>query len=166
MVCRRTTLLAHTRRGSHNGWYLVNSALPLTTRLPPANTMRDQLNVPPLIDEFVDGKVAPDASIDWPVTREPFWIAAAMSVRSVLASATAPSTLSRPAPCCSRLAFGSGCAVYCSMALTSGGVSPGLACSISAAAPATAGAAIDVPLIHMCVCCSGCGTLSGCTSVL
>jgi hypothetical protein len=33
------------------------------------------------------------------------------------------------------------------MALTSGGVRPGLACSISATVPATAGAAIEVPLI-------------------
>ena len=30
--------------------------------------------------------------------------------------------------------------------MISGGVSPGLACSISATAPATAGAEIDVPL--------------------
>ena len=39
-----------------------------------------------------------------------------------------------------------GCAEYCSMALMSGGVRPGLACSISATVPATAGAAIEVPL--------------------
>jgi hypothetical protein len=32
------------------------------------------------------------------------------------------------------------------MAFTSGGVSPGLACSSTAAAPATAGAATEVPL--------------------
>ena len=32
------------------------------------------------------------------------------------------------------------------MALISGGVRPGLACSISATVPATAGAAIEVPL--------------------
>src|SRR6185503_3337866 len=158
--------LAHTRRGSHSGWYLVNSAWPLTTRLPPANTMRDQLNDVPLIVDDVAGNTAPVASIDWPGARLPLWIALAMSVRSDLASATAPSTLSNPAPCCSRLALGSGCALYWRIAFTSGGVSPGLACSISAAAPATVGAAIDVPLIHMCVCCSGCGTLSGATSVL
>jgi hypothetical protein len=49
------------------------------------------------------------------------------------------------------LALASGCAVYCRIALMSGGVSPGLACSMSAAVPATAGAAIDVPLSIICV---------------
>ena len=144
----------------------MNNALPLTMRLPPTKTMRDQLNAPLLIVDAADGNDAPDASIDWPGCSVPLWIALAMSVRSDLASAIAPSTLSRPAPCCSRLALGSGCAVYCRIAFTSGGVRPGLACSINAAAPATVGAAIDVPLIHMCVCCSGCGTLSGPTSEL
>ena len=36
---------------------------------------------------------------------------------SALASWIAPSTFSRPAPCCSRFASGSGCAVYCRIAL-------------------------------------------------
>ena len=44
------------------------------------------------------------------------------------------------------LAPGSGWAVYCRMALISGGVRPGLACSSRAAVPATAGAATEVPL--------------------
>ena len=41
--------------------------------------------------------------------------------------------------------------MYWRMALTSGGVSPGLACSSRAAAPATTGAAIEVPLSIICV---------------
>ena len=86
------------------------------------------------------------------------------SVRSTLATATAPSTLSRPVPCCSRLAPGSGWAVACRMPLTSGGVRPGLACSITAAAPATAGAAIEVPLRIICVSLRFAGTASGVTS--
>ena len=40
-----------------------------------------------------------------------------------------------------------GCAEYCSMALISGGVRPGLACSINATVPATTGAAIEVPTL-------------------
>src|SRR5689334_17037037 len=150
-VVWRTTLRAHTSLGSHTGWYLVNSALPLTTWLPPSTTMRDQLNVAlPDSAVVVVGNTAPVASIDWPVMIVPFCIAVDRSVRTDLASATAPSMLSSPAPCCSMLAPAIGCALYCSIALISGGVRPGLACSISAAAPATAGAAIDVPLIHMC----------------
>ena len=70
----------------------------------------------------------------------------AMSVRMALAMRTAPSMLSRPAPCSTRLALGRVRAVYCRMALTSGGVSPGLACSISATAPLTTGADTEVPL--------------------
>ena len=38
-----------------------------------------------------------------------------------------------------------GWALYCKMALMSGGVSPGLACSSKATAPATAGAETEVP---------------------
>ena len=82
-----------------------------------------------------------------PATRLPLAIAVATSVRMARASASAPSTLIWPAPWWARLAPGSGCAVYCRMALTSGGVRPRLACSSNAAAPATAGAAIEVPLI-------------------
>src|SRR5262249_55287987 len=42
--------------------------------------------------------------------------------------------------------FAKGCAVYWRIAFTSGGVRPGFACNMSAAAPATTGAATDVPL--------------------
>ena len=108
--------------------------------------MRDQLKVAPLIVDVFAGIAAPDASIDAPALIVPALIAEAMSVRSAWDSATAPLRLSRPAPCCSRLAPGIGCAVYCRIALTSGGVRPGLACSISATAPATTGAEIEVPL--------------------
>ena len=62
------------------------------------------------------------------------------------ASRTAPSMFSMPAPCSSTFDPGSGCAVYCRIAFTSGGVRPGLACNSKAAAPATTGAATDVPL--------------------
>ena len=77
--------------------------------------------------------------------RSPARTRAAMSVRSAPARRSAPSTLSEPAPCSSSPAWGSGCAVYCRMALTIGGVRPGLASSRAAAAPATTGAATDVP---------------------
>ena len=70
----------------------------------------------------------------------------AMSVRMALAMRTAPSMLSMPAPCSTREAPASGWALYCRMALTSGGVSPGLACSIRATAPLTTGADTEVPL--------------------
>ena len=96
--------------------------------------------------DSASGMLLPLASIEAPTLIVPAFTAVPMSVRSTLASATAPSTLSRPAPCCSRLAPGSGWAVYCRIALTSDGVSPGFACSSSAAVPATAGAAIEVPL--------------------
>src|SRR4051794_35463611 len=95
-VVWRTTLRAHTRRGSHTGWYLVNSALPLTTWLPPSTTMRDQLKVwLPCSADVVVGNTAPLASIDCPVMMVPLWIAVARSLRTDLASATAPSMLSR-----------------------------------------------------------------------
>ena len=42
----------------------VNSALPLSTRLPPTNTMRDQLNAPPLIVDVGGGNDCAGASID------------------------------------------------------------------------------------------------------
>ena len=93
-------------------------------------------------------------------------MALATSVRSDLAIDTAPSTLSMPAPCCSRLAVGSGCALYCKMALISGGVRPGLACSISATVPATAGAATEVPLSSICVSARLAVTAKGSTSAV
>ena len=105
----------------------------------------------PLIVEDGGGSSLPKASIDVPALIVPAAMAVLRSVRRTLAIATAPSTFNKPAPCCSRLAFGKGCALYCSSALISGGVSPGLACSINATVPATAGAAIDVPLMIICV---------------
>ena len=108
--------------------------------------MRDHFAVWPLITELRAASVLPGAIIEVPGAMVPFWMALARSVRSRRAICTAPSTFSRPAPCCSRLAPASGCALYCRMAFTIGGVSPGLACSISATAPETAGAATEVPL--------------------
>ena len=105
----------------------------------------------PLSVEVLAGMVLPLASRLLPAVKVPASTAALMSVRRALASCTAPSTLSIPAPCCSRLAPASGWAAYCSMALISGGVRPGLACSISATVPATAGAATEVPLSIICV---------------
>src|SRR4030095_12631075 len=72
-----------------------------------------------------------------------------ISVRNASARRTAPSMLSDPAPCWTRLAGDNGCAVYWRIALMSGGVRPGLACSISATVPVTTGAAIEVPLKRM-----------------
>ena len=62
------------------------------------------------------------------------------------ASCTAPCTLRKPAPCSSGLVLGAVLAVYCRMALTAFGVSAGLACSIIATVPLTAGAAMLVPV--------------------
>ena len=107
--------------------------------------MRDQPKLPEAKLVRGVGRALPEASIDCPGRSVPAAAALAMSVRRARAMATAPSMLIRPAPCCSRLAPGSGWALYCRMALISGGVSPGLACSISATAPDTTGAAIDVP---------------------
>ena len=129
----------------------MNSASPLTTLLPPTKATRDQLKVVPLIVDVLAGITEPEASIEAPALIVPALMAEAMSVRSTLASATAPLTLSMPAPCSSRLAPAIGCAVYCRIALTSGGVRPGFCCSISATVPDTAGAAIDVPLRSICV---------------
>jgi len=108
---------------------------------------RDQLAVwPPMTELRSAGIVLPLASSGAPAASVPLAKPLAMSVRSSRAIATAPGTFNRPAPCCSRLAFPSGWAVYCRMALISGGVRPGFACSINATVPLTAGAAIDVPL--------------------
>src|SRR5215210_3219867 len=65
---------------------------------------------------------------------------------------TAPSTLSRPAPCSRLLKSFRGLAVYSRIALTMFGVRPGLRCKRRAAAPATAGAAIEVPLMYIILC--------------
>ena len=63
-----------------------------------------------------------------------------------LASDRAPRVSSWPVPCVSTSAAASGVAVYCRMAFTMFGVSPGFASSMSAMAPATAGAAMLVPV--------------------
>ena len=106
--------------------------------------MRDQLKVWPATVEVGVGRAV--RLIAAPALRLPAATLLAMSVRKALARRTAPSTLSMPAPCSTKLALGSGCALYCRMALINGGVSPGLACSISATAPLTTGAATEVPL--------------------
>ena len=113
--------------------------------------MRDQLKLVPLIVDDGIGKVLPAASIVAPEAMVPAAIAVFRSVRRARDNCSAPSTFRRPAPCCSRLAFGNGCAEYWRIALISGGVSPGLTCNISATVPATAGAAMEVPLIIICV---------------
>ena len=110
----------------------------------------------PLIVDAATGKVMPVASSLSPALIVPAATAGAMSVRKALARRTAPSRLSSPVPCCNRLALANGVAVYCRIALTSGGVSPGLACSSTAAAPATAGAAMEVPLSVISVCPGAC----------
>ncbi len=124
--------------------------------------MRDQLNVWPLIVDEGVGKL--DELIVSPAFKLLAATFVAMSVFSDLARRTAPSRFTSPAPCCTRLWSDSGWAVYWRMALTSGGVRPGFACSMTAAAPATTGAAIDVPLRSMCVSRYGCGMFSGVTS--
>ena len=60
---RRARPLAQVMRGSQIGWYLVNSASPLSTRLPPAVTMRDQLKLWPLSVELRAGSVWPEATV-------------------------------------------------------------------------------------------------------
>ena len=108
--------------------------------------MRLQLTLAPLITDIAIGRLLPGASIESPAAMLPARMAEARSVRTMLARRTAPSTFNKPAPCCSRFAPASGCAEYCSIALISGGVRPGFACSINATVPDTTGAAIDVPL--------------------
>ena len=131
--------------------------------LPPTKARRDQLKLVPLIVDERAGSVLPAASSEAPGCRVPAAMAEAMSVRSDEASATAPLTFSMPAPCCSRLAPTMGCAVYCRIALISGGVRPGLACSISATVPATTGAEIEVPLSSISVSRKVCVRPSGAT---
>src|SRR3989442_9889299 len=71
------------------------------------------------------------------------------SLRTKRATRTAPSTLSSPAPCSNVLKPLSGWAVYINIAFTMFGVSVGLACKSNAAAPATTGEAIEVPLRYI-----------------
>src|SRR2546427_13296064 len=99
----RTTLPAHVMRGSQIGWYWVNSLLPLTTWLPPTKTTRDQLKLVPLIVDDPAGIDLPYASILSPPLRlfDSIWVA--ILVLSTLANTIAPSMLSVPAPCWSRL---------------------------------------------------------------
>ena len=97
------------------------------------------------------GAVTPDLSSDVPsgivtFSTEGFQYCG-RSVRKSLARRTAPSMLSWPAPCSKALKPASGCAVYIRMALTMFGVRRGLWRSSSEAAPATSGAAIEVPFI-------------------
>ena len=111
--------------------------------------MRDQLKVSPAtVDVGVGSAVA---LMGWPALMVPAATRLAMSVRIARAMRTAPSMLSMPAPCSTRLAPARGWALYCRMALISGGVSPGLACSISATAPLTTGADTEVPLRNISV---------------
>ncbi len=103
-------------------------------------------DAPAMTADCRDGSLAPASSIESPGRMVPASMTRFRSVRSALASAIAPCTLSSPVPCCSRLLPGIGVAVYWRIALTSGGVRPGLASSIRATAPATTGAATEVPL--------------------
>ena len=99
----RTTLPTHVMRGSHIGWYWVNSLLPLTTWLPPTKTTRDQLKLVPLIVDDRAGIDLSYASMLSPLLRLFDSIRVAISVLSTLANAIAPSMLSIPAPCSTRL---------------------------------------------------------------
>ena len=107
-----------------------------------------------------------------PASNLPASTAPITSVRRACARLTAPAMFSNPAPCCSRLAPATGWALYCKMALISGGVSPGLACSSNATAPATTGADTEVPdntmtdsppLLLLPATCVSCGYLAGST---
>src|SRR5262252_8485452 len=80
---------------------------------------------------------------------EPVGVTDERSVRTSLATRTAPSTFNSPAPCSSMLKPANGCAVYIKSALTMLGVSFEFACKSKAAAPATIGVAIDVPLKYI-----------------
>jgi len=90
------------------------------------------------------GIVAPERRRLSPVRIVREAIAVETSVRSTAANRTAPSMSRGRLPAVMTVANAVCPAVYCRIALTSGGVRPGL-CSSSAAAPATVGAAIDVP---------------------
>src|SRR5689334_5331927 len=71
------------------------------------------------------------------------------SARTIFARPTAPATLSWPAPCSKVLKPASGWAVYISSTFTMFGVRLEFVSNSSAAAPATIGADIDVPLRYM-----------------
>ena len=132
--------------------------------------MRLQLKVWPLSVVDVIGIDLPLASRLAPAASVPASTALLTSVRSACASLTAPAMFNSPAPCCNRLAPATGWALYCRMALMSGGVRPGLACNISATAPDTTGAATEVPdsiitdsppLVLLPTPCASCGYLAG-----
>ena len=146
MLLRSVICRAHTRRGSYSGCQRLNSVSPPTKWVPPAVIMRLQATDWPFSVLAGLGSTLPGASMLSPAFSVPASSAWPRSVRSDCASRTAASTFSAPVPCSSKLALASGWALYCRMAFTSGGVSPGLACSIKATAPATAGAATEVPL--------------------
>src|ERR1051325_6858680 len=97
------------------------------------------------------GAVAPDLSREVPTGSDAFstegFQYCGRSVRMSLARRTAPSMLSWPAPCSKALWPASGCAVYIRKDLTRFGVRRGVWRSSSEAAPATSGAAIEVPFI-------------------
>src|SRR5882724_9491280 len=71
------------------------------------------------------------------------------SLRTSFAIATAPATLSCPAPCSQLLKPANGCAVYIRIIFTMFGVRFGFASSSRAAAPATIGEDTEVPLIYI-----------------
>src|SRR6266403_4189529 len=79
----------------------------------------------------------------------PIGLVVPKSFRTNRASRIAPSILSSPAPCSNVLKPRSGWAVYIKKALTIFGVRVGLACNSKAAAPATIGVAMDVPLRYI-----------------
>src|SRR5215203_315995 len=72
-------------------------------------------------------------------------------VRTSFARRVAPSMFSWPAPCSNMFWLGSCWAVYINNVLIKLGVRDGLASNKRAAAPATSGAAIDVPLSIICL---------------
>src|ERR1041384_1918978 len=103
----------------------------------------DQVKVvPPTVDEGVGAA---------PVSKGvPTAVVGVRSVRTRRAKRTAPSMLSNPAPCSKALKPLSGWAVYWRMTLIIFGVSFGLACRSSAAAPATMGDDTEDPLKYIC----------------
>src|SRR4030095_8755454 len=103
-------------------------------RIPPP-----QLKVYPAI--VVEAVGAAPVSRSSPVSRPD------KSLRTRPASRTAPSRFNRPAPCSKLLTPASGCAVYSRSALTRFGLRFGFRWINRAAAPATVGLDIDVPLI-------------------
>ena len=145
-VLRKVSWRAQVSAGSYSGCQRVNSASPPSRWVPPAVIRRLQGTVWPSSVELARGSTWPAASRLSPAFNRPAARALPRSVRRAWAKRTAPSTFSWPVPCSMRLALGKGCAVYCRMALTRGGVRPGLACSSRATAPAVTGAATEVPL--------------------